>query len=341
MSQRWKVILPGAFLAFGLCMLVVFNAARPRIMVLQSVGAESEWARGVDAGVRAALQSNRRPVSVEWQYLGVDTRSAAGVRATAAAEAWRAVDRFDPDVLIAVDDEANESVAREFAGRGGARVVFVSTDAAPAEYGFAGRTNVAGIAELLPLSAVRDAFRFTVGDRPLRVSAVAFDGPTGRAELAQVRAFDWSPHRLVETAAVGSLDAWKGFVESRGADADVLLVLSYAGLPLHDGDPVVADGPAIAAWTEEHSRPFPLGLHGSYVTHGGGLAIAPSPHDYGFLAMEMALDWVDPSNGSAPPPLVTSAHFDVAVGAARLKARGIPVPPIYLEAARMGDRLLP
>jgi hypothetical protein len=29
------------------------------------------------------------------------------------------------------------------------------------------------------------------------------------------------------------------------------------------------------------------------------------------------------------------------VGAARLKARGIPVPPIYLEAARMGDRLLP
>jgi branched-chain amino acid transport system permease protein len=117
--------------------------------------------------------------------------------------------------------------------------------------------------------------------------------------------------------------------------------LSYAGLPLHDGDPVVADGPAIAAWTEEHSRPFPLGLHGAYVTHGGGLAIAPSPHDYGFLAMEMALDWVDPSNGSAPPPLVTSAHFDVAVGAARLKARGIPVPPIYLEAARMGDRLLP
>ena len=68
MSQRWKVILPGAFLAFGLCMLVAFNAARPRIMVLQSVGAESEWARGVDAGARAALQSNRRPVSVEWQY---------------------------------------------------------------------------------------------------------------------------------------------------------------------------------------------------------------------------------------------------------------------------------
>jgi hypothetical protein len=127
-------------------------------------------------------------------------------------------------------------------------------DAAPAEYGFAGRTNVAGIAELLPLSAVRDAFRFTVGDRPLRVSAVAFDGPTGRAELAQVRAFDWSPHRLVETAAVGSLDAWKGFVESRGADVDVLLVLSYAGLPVHDGDHVVADGPAIAAWTERLAR---------------------------------------------------------------------------------------
>ena len=83
MSKRWKAILPGAFLAFGFCMLVAFNAARPRIIVLQSVGAESEWAKGVDAGVRAALQSNRRPVSVEWQYLGVDTRSAAGVRATA------------------------------------------------------------------------------------------------------------------------------------------------------------------------------------------------------------------------------------------------------------------
>ncbi len=57
--------------------------------------------------------------------------------------------------------------------------------------------------------------------------------------------------------------------------------------------------------------------------------------------MEMALDWLDESDGSEPPAAVESSHFDVAPDPARLRARGVLLPGVWVEAARAGDAARP
>ncbi|MFM8884924.1 MAG: hypothetical protein ACKOKC_00700, partial [Chthoniobacterales bacterium] len=150
-------LLIGGFLAAFIILLGFFNATKPRILVLHSASPDSAWAQQVDRGMREALARNRRPLTVERYYLGLDSPASAARTGEMQAQARRAIARLNPDILIAVDDEANSLVAREYVGRERPRILYVSLNRSPSDFGYQGAANVSGIAERLPLAAVRDA----------------------------------------------------------------------------------------------------------------------------------------------------------------------------------------
>lgn len=332
--------------AAGLAMLGRSLLSRPRVLVLHSFHEDSPWVRGVDEGIRSVLAANRRPVSVTWHSMGLDRLSREEERRVAVADANREIGMLSPDLLVAVDDESNELVGREIARSGRVRVLYVSIDRPPRSYGYGPGSRATGVAERLPLEGVRDAISAIREDRPARVAAIAARGETGSAELAQVRAFDWAPHRLARADATGSYPSWQERVAASAADADVLLVLSTAGLSRGGAS---VDGAAsdvvpsaeVVGWTEANARVLPIGTQPGWVKLGGALSIAPPAAPAGRLAMEMALDWLDERDGSDPPAPVESAHFDVALDPARLHARGITLPRVWVEAARIGDTARP
>lgn len=320
--------------------LAAFNASKPRILVLQAAEKGTPWADGVDRGIRAVLAANRRPVSVAWHWLGLTRTLSPQGRATAVASARRAIASFDPDVIMAIDDEANAAVAQEYARAGRPRVLYVSIDREPEAYGYGPYANATGIVERLPLAAVRDALSAIRPGWQLRIAAVGAANETGQAELAQVESFDWAPHALVAARAATDTDGWRRFVETEAAAADVLLVLSYTGLDGSDGRPV--DERELANWVEDSARPLPIGLHAGFVYDGGGFAISPPPVATGRLAMTLALELLDSPCGQAtqlPPPSI-SDHFDVAVNRRCLERRQVTLPRIYLEAARAAGNLV-
>lgn len=345
MTATWKHGLVGLFLVGCAGVLTAFNATKPRILVLHAGAETTAWVRGVDAGIEAVLAANRRPLAVQRHYMRLDRITRPESRAAAAAEARMAIERFDPDILLAVDDESNEAVARRHADRERPRIVYVSIDQPPERYGYPGpdaaqdRGLVTGIREELPLAAIRDAVAAIRGGGA-RIAALGIDSDTGRAERAQVEAFDWAPHALTAAATAGDLAAWQRFVTVEAADADVLLVLSSAGLARAEGSGATVGGAEVASWVEAEAAQLPIGVHAGFVADGGGLAISPAATDYGSRAMTMALAWLDAPAGPPPRP-ETSGHFDIAVAPARLAARGIELPAIYTEAARAGGRLDP
>lgn len=333
--KLWRNLLIGACLLSFIVLLGIFNANKPRILVLHSAGPDSQWVREVDRGMRQALQGNRRPVSVEWMYMDVASPVATRQSAEAVAEARRAIARMDPDVLIAVDDEASSLVARDYVDRGSPRILYVSVDRPPADFGYAGASNVSGIAEQLPWAAVRDAVIQLFPGRGPRMAVIGVDSTTGQGELAQVRAFDWGPIELGRQTLVSTAPAWREAVE-RAAGIDVLLVLSTQDLPDNGAVVTAAD---LSEWTQQHAAALPIGTEVGFVAAGGGLSFSPPPDYYGEQAIRLALDWLDTRRTPGPPPPVQSAHFEVAVRQGRLAERGIALAPIYLEAARENGTL--
>jgi DNA-binding LacI/PurR family transcriptional regulator len=335
MTKLWKNLLIAGFLVAFVVLLGFFNATKPRIMVLHSAGADSSWARQVDRGTREVLQENRRPLSVEWHYLGVDSPTAAKRRAEAVAGAKRAIKNFNPDLLIAVDDEANSLVARELAGRWRPGILYVSLNRPPEDFGYAGVESVTGIAEHLPLAAVRDAVRYLFGERRPTVAVIGVDNETGWAEMAQVQQFAWSPLEVVEATLVKTWEKWQEAARKSGTD--VLLVLGTHDLPTAEGAIITAA--AVNRWTQENARGLPIGTQVSFVEDGGALSFSPPPDDYGAKAMRLALDWLDERDTPGAPAPVVSDHFEVALRPALLKERGVVLPQIYLEAARENGTL--
>jgi hypothetical protein len=244
MTNIWKNLLIGGFLLAFIVLLGFFNATKPRILVLHSAGADSSWARQVDRGMREALDRNRRPLSVEWHYLGIDSPAARTREHEAQAGARRAIARFNPDMVIAVDDEANSLVAREYVGRARPRILYAALNRPPADFGYAGAANVSGIAERLPLAAVRDAAQDLFPDRVPTIAVIGVDNETGRAEMAQVNAFDWSPLAiLVFNWVTSDSSVKKNFSILAGSKASFIADSIFLGNPAPSiAVPAVANG---------------------------------------------------------------------------------------------------
>jgi hypothetical protein len=337
----FKKILIGAFLAAFIILLGSFNSGKPRILVLHSFSKNLPWCRDVDAGIQKVLKSNRNPVSVSWHYLDFDTSKTIAFQQNSIQEALRAIQRIKPDILIAVDDESNSYIASSFAGKSSPKVVFVAALQPPEQYGYAGAGNVSGIKELLPLAAVHDALLTARKGKAARIAVIGMDDDTGRAELDQVRSFSWAPHRLTLFQAHNNFAEWQKFTQQAADQADVLLVLSYGGLELGNGDHALVPRGQIGAWIEKNSRALPLGICETFVEDGGGLGVTPAPIDFGQQAMQMALKWVEAPKGAAPPPVTFSPHFRIGLRSSVLAVRGIEMPPIYVEAARIGNAYFP
>jgi hypothetical protein len=335
MSKVPKLLLIVACLLSFLLLLGTFNGSKPRILVLHSGQQDSPWVREVDRGMREALAANRRPVSVEWDYLDISAPGAD--QRVQQAQAQRAVGRIDPAVLIAVDDEANLLVARDYVGRAEPRILYVSLDRPPADYGYVGAPNVSGIAERLPFQAVKEAITALNPGVTPSVSIIGVDNVTGRAEMAQAQAFDWGPVTVDAARLVSAAEGWREFV-SGASNSDVLVVLSCRDLPEDDG--AVFTAAEASRWTQENSRALPIGTQVDFVENGGALSISPDPDDYGRTAIRLALDWLDDRTTPGPPPPVESNHFAVSIRTDALNRRGVILPPIYVEAARENGTLL-
>lgn len=335
MRKTWKTLLVLSCLLSFVLLLGFFNDGKPRILVLHSGGEQSPWVQQVDRGMREALESNRRPVSVEWMYMDVAGPDAGRAVGPAQAEARRAISREDPAVVIAVDDEANQLVARDYVGPGSPRILYLSLDRPPADYGYPGAPNVSGISERLPFAAVKDAVAALLPGRTPTVSVIGVDGITGRAEMAQTGEFDWAPLKVKARRLVSSGQAWRDFVSS--ADSDVLVVLSCQDLPDNGG--AVFTAADAARWTQDNSPALPIGTQVDFVTNGGGLSLSPDPDEYGSSAIRLALDWLDERSTPGPPAPLESSHFEVAIRQDALARHGVSAPSIYLEAARENGTL--
>ena len=341
MKINVKHAIIGVFLLFFLVLLVSFNATKPRIVVLHTYSQNATWANAVDAGINKALANNRRPVSVQWHYLGLENKPKAEQRDAAVIEAQRFIAQVNPDILIAVDDESNALVARLYAGLERPKVLFVSIDQNPDSYGYKEAKNVSGIAEKLPMKAIYDALNSARPGRPARIAALSINNPTGQAELKQAQDFDWKPHTLVSAQKVNHFGEWQGFVLNAAEQADILLVFSSDGLVRDAGSMQVVSAKEVTTWTEANSKPLPVGITSGFVANGGGVMFSPSPDEYGQRSIQMALNWLNEPTNAPPPPTVTSDHFHVGLRMQSLKAREITLPDIYIETARIGNSYVP
>ncbi|AVR97180.1 ABC transporter substrate-binding protein [Pseudoduganella armeniaca] len=334
----------GAFLVSALVLFGWLSMHRPVIFILHSYDTGYAWVRDINVGINRVL---KQPYLYRTQWYYMDTKrhpfEEHNLRAGSAAR--HAIDRVRPDILIAIDDDAQRFAARYYIGDPHMKIVFAGVNGTARDYGYDRARNVTGILERLPLDALLEALasaRAGPAGVPLRRVAVLGERSVSvSGDMAQIARYDWHPLTIDTIVQVATWPEWQHSVLSLGARNDALLLAGYRGLARSPHDRTLVPPAEVAAWTEAHSPVPVIALNAFHIEDGGMLAIGTSPYELGEVAARLALDLALEQVPVASRPITESHQFIVSMSGARLSARGFWMPRIYEAAARTGDLYRP
>lgn len=324
------------FCAFFGGVIVWYNVEKPRVLVLHSYDANYPWCRDVTTGINRVLA--KKTYSVRWYYMdakrhpGKESKENAGKGARALIDSWR------PDVVIAVDDDAQEYAAKYYVNRKDIRIVFSALNGGHDIYGYHKATNVTGILERKWYPAVKDAMLtiYPNGCKsgPVRVMNIGDTSESVQKDEKFLKAFGWSPVILVESRLVNTMGEWKKAVKDANAKADFIITDNYRKLLKEEGERALTKPGDVIHWTMKNTTIPLIGTNGFIVEDGGMLAIATSPFEQGEVAAKMAVQIVDQHVAPKDIPVVSTKQFVVYMNKKKLSERGIGLPGIYEAFAR-------
>lgn len=332
-QRRYMVSL---FIIAAFASLIFFVVNRPRIFIVESESTRSHRSRQFKEGWSQIMQERHLLAKVSWYSLEQDLYPDSDAKTKGAL---KSIEREDPELVVLVDDIANDRIGRVLAERNQKRLLFIGIDQSPEYYGYAANTLISGIVEQLRLEPFHELLEILYPGVSLKYGVIGIDNPSGRARLEQIKGCPWSQHVLSDALLVKDFSEWQKFV-TKHQDLDVLLVLNLDILPSHVGEHKAIPISDLVNWTEVNSKPLPLGVESNYVSNGGGLAFEFSPRHFGEMASNRAKEWIDPTH-STPPAFLRTTEFQVALCRSRLSARNLTVPAIYEESARLTGTLFP
>lgn len=315
-----------------------FNFNRPRVLILHSYALDYGWVREVNEGLNRVLEG-RADFSIHWQYMNTKNHPSLSYKQKAGILARRMIQRLKPRVIIAIDDDAQDFVAKYYVDYPNVSLVFCGVNGEPQDYGYKGAQNVTGILERLPLSAIRDTIPYLVpksgpGEQIIRVVNLGDKSGTVKRDEDYILSFDWKPLYLMDSVLVSNFKRWKEEVQSLQNRADCIIITNYRQLQRdQSGTGGFVPPKEVMTWTVENSQIPIIGLNGFIVEEGGEIAIAASPYEQGEVAAKMALKIL---GGTSPKEIPTqrTENFLVYIRDELYKKRKEPLPVIYKAFAQ-------
>lgn len=341
--NRLRLILICAFLAGSIAVTIAYNLHKPRVLVLQSYDLTYPWTREVSVGVHRVLDVHSH-FAMRWFYMDTKRHPEKEFKEKMGLSARQSIDRWKPDVIIAVDDDAQEFVTRHYVNHPHIKIVFSGVNGGVEPYGFVGASNVTGIFERKDFQALKEALlalrwrRNATG--PLRIMHIGDTSTSVGHDDHYMREFDWTPLINLPSRRVDTFDDWKKAVLDAQDRADFIITTNYRKISRSASGKTLVPPEEVVAWTIANSRVPVVGSNGFYVEDGGELAIGTSPFEQGDVAAHMAIKLLG-GQAATDIPYATTRQFVVYMRSARLRQRGIQLPPLYEAFARATNNDLP
>jgi ABC-type uncharacterized transport system substrate-binding protein len=306
---------------------VSVNLQKPRVLILHSYATDFSWVNEINTGIERILES--KPYTLRYHYMDTKRNPDGEFKDKAGKIARRIIREWEPNVIIAVDDNAQALAAQYFANQRKINIVFTGLNDEPKKYGYDSATNVTGVLERIPLDFLKEVFLHVLPSERRRVVHYSDKSETSDAIHAEIDSFDWNPIKLIEHRQIETFDEWKEAINNAPKKADFLLITHYHTIRRSATEKSVVPPEEVMKWTVENSPLPDIGCWGFHVHDGGMLAFGVSPYEEGEEAAKMAVEIIDKGARPTQSPIKTSSLFVVYMRESRLKKYGIKLPKIY------------
>lgn len=303
------------------------GAAPHKVLVVMSYHDSMPWEREIREGIEAELAQN----SII-RYVYMDTKNNFAGGATKAREAMEVYREFQPDGIIAADDDAvSLFVLPYLKDRVATPVMFCGVNAEPGEYGLPA-SNVSGILER---AHFRESIAFLHQLKPSvrRVLFLTMDNPTGKAYERQIRAEAGTyPATVSAIRLVRTLDEALAATRELRESSDALFLIAMEGLPDRAGRPL-AERDSFQVISRSFGKPA-IGMNDFNIRAGLLCGVVKSGQEQGATAARMLLK----AMGGTPVsriPITRNSQGKRFLNVTVMKALGLVPRPVFLVGTQL------
>lgn len=258
------------------------EAASYKILVVMSYEEDNPWCVEIKAGIDSVFVGKG---DLKYFYMNTKKDFESGVRK--AEEAYELYNRFQPDGVIAADDNAQRLFVLPYLKDNvKTPVMFCAVNAQPQEYGYPA-SNVSGILER---NFVRESIAFAKQLVPSikTVGFLAKDNPSGRAIRQQVETESGTYlTKLAGFKLVRTIQETRMVLEEFQKTSDALFIDATNGILDADGKPL-DNREVTRIVTESYKKPL-IGANVFHVQYGVLCAVTKSGNAQGKIAAELLL----------------------------------------------------
>jgi ABC-type uncharacterized transport system substrate-binding protein len=296
-----------------------------KILVVHSYSTDYEWVNDISDGIRDTFDGK----NVELEFYCMDTKKKTN-------EAWKEesgkialkkVADWQPDVVIAVDDNAQIYFARNLVGEEKPMVVFCGVNGDPSEYGYPAK-NVTGILERPHFTATLQQFKRIVPTAN-RIAVISDNSVTSAGAIEYMKTqkteFDIVSWNLPSTFA-----EWQRQIKTACNNADAIAIYTYHTLRSEIDSTTSTDPQKVIEWTVTNSTIPIIGFFDFGIENGWLYGSVESGYEHGSEAGQIALGLLSGKN-MRDFPIKTATKATSMLNLAAAEKLGIQIPEEIIE----------
>jgi len=303
------------------------EAAQYKVLVVMSYEEAFSWGRDTKEGIDAGLAD-----TCELKYFYMDTKTNFECGPQKAKEAYVLYHEFQPDGVIAADDNAQAMfVVPYLKDKVDTPVMFCGVNAEPEKYGYPA-SNVSGILERRHIyESLKLAQQLVPSIKT--VGFVSRDNPGGRGLLGQIQdELDTYSARFTDFRLLNTLEETIAATKELRERCDALLIATMEGMPDKDGKPLTAKQ-VILKITKAFGKPT-IGTNADQAKYGTLCTVVQTGQEQGRIAAEMLLKAMEGMPVSEIP--ITRNKFGRRIiNVDTMQALGIKPKPAIVRSAEL------
>jgi ABC-type uncharacterized transport system substrate-binding protein len=309
----------------GLSCLIASQAlAAKKVLVVHSYHAEYDWCQGINESIDKVLRS----AGIEYRVFYMDTKrkSSREWKEESGKLAETELNAYSPDVVITVDDDAQEFFAKKHVNDKKNQIVFCGVNAEAAKYGYPAN-NVTGILERTYADQSLKLIKQIVPSLK-KAAYVADDSSTSTLVMSQIQQKAKAsppPVELVGMDQPSTFEQWQQTIQKYDADNSIgaLIIPLYHTVKKPDGVSMTAS--EVMAWTFNHTRKPIVGLWPFSPKDGALCAVVVDPTEHGKVAAQMVVEILG-GKKATDLPVVENTQGYVILNVKTAQKLGVQVP---------------
>ena len=308
------------FLLVILFFLSVFSFAS-KVLVVSSYDKDYEWNRAIVESIENVFADT--DVETKYYYMNTRLRTDEEWKVQAGQIALDIVNEWNPDVVIACDDNAQSYFVKFIKDNKNIQIVFCGLNKDPEEYGYP-TNNITGILEKpFPL----DSLNF-LSDIVPDIENIAFigdDSSTTDGFIDYLNEENYGIYKIHGYYKFKTIDQLTNAIKRLENSCDAFYLIRTIGI--HDETGNIMDSKDVIKRIMEITDKPLLGLSDYIIQDGALCGVVPSPYEHGRLAAEIALQILQENKTAEDFKMITPENGEklINVNSAIMEDISLPV----------------